>query len=257
MQLKYEGLDFSANGPGEMTLRINRVTGQRIDGKEEKPVFDEYRLPSFSVSEDKVRNTVVRFAAGVPFTRVVLDVANPYFYRNVACYAEGEGKQAPSLLQSASIYRLLLSAGVEANAAFACTGVGAPSYSIVVSNGSNPALDIRGIRLEWLRRELFFVALGNAPAYTVRLGNPAAVKPSYDLANSVHQANWRDFASLETVITGMRENPSYSPPPAEDTKARREKTVLVAVVCALVAVMGFWLFSLFRKTGTRKKDEES
>lgn len=252
INLKYQGLDFIADGLEGKKLRISKVTGHGNPEKEAQPAYDTYQLTTFAVAQDKDRNTVISFSTGLPFTKVVFDVSNPYFYRQVSCYAGGTEKKTRQPLLSASVYRFLLSDKVEAHTSLDCAAAGGGLYEIVIANGNNPPLDIRGVRLEWIRKELYFVALDDVPSYAVRFGNPAMEGPSYDLAKSVHQANWRNFAAHEVEIAGVQENLSFRAATPEDVKAEREKRILVMVLCALVIGMGFWLYVLFARSGKTK-----
>jgi hypothetical protein len=249
LTLKYQGLDFSVHGRETKKLRISRVMGQTFSETEASAIYDETNMTAYRIEQDKDRNTVIAFETGIPFTRVSFDVSNPYFYRKVAIYSSDTGKENTyKLLQSSSLYRLLFADITEAKSHLDCGTAGNKYYRIVIENRSNPQLEINGVRLGWVQKHLFFVALSDAASYTAGFGNAAIGTPDYDLSTSINRTNWQKVSSDKSEITGITQNPNYTPGLPQDAGKKTEKTVLIVVVCLLVAGISFWLYTLLSKT---------
>lgn len=254
LTLKYQGLDFSVSGVEARKLRIGKVMGQTFFESEHSAVYDETNMTAYRIEQDKDRDTVIAFETGIPFTRISFDVSNPYFYRKASIYSSDTGKENSfKLLQSSSIYRLLFSDITESKNILDCSSAGSRFYRIVIENRSNPELEIKGIRLGWVQKHLFFVGLDDADSYKAGLGNSAVGVPDYDLSKSINQANWQKVSSEKTEITGIMQNPNFKPGFPQDARQKTEKTVLIVVVCLLVAGISYWLYRLLSKAG-RKPD---
>jgi len=252
IRLKYEGLDFSVTGLQPRKLHISRVTGRTFSETETAAIYDEQRLTAYKLEQDKDRNTVISFESGLPFTRISFDLTNPYFYRRASLYSSETGREnSYKLLQRASLYRFLLSDMIETKSVITSGISGHRYYRLIIENGSNPPLDIKAIKLGWVQKFLFFVALSDVPSYTAGFGNAAIDPPGYDLANSVNQANWQQFRYERVELRDIKQNPDYSPGLPEDKKARRGKMLLTGIIGLLVAGIGFWLYVLLRKSGNK------
>jgi len=252
IRLKYEGLDLSVSGMQARKLHISRVTGKTFSETETMAIYDEQSLTAFKLEQDKNRNTVISFESGLPFTRISFDLTNPYYHRRASLYSSETGRgNSYKLLQRESLYRFLLSDMIETKNVIASGISGHRFYRLIIENGTNPPLDIKGLRLGWVQKLLFFVALSDVPSYTAFLGNAAIDLPSYDLANSVNQANWQQFRPERVEIGDIKQNSEYKPGLQKDKKARREKMILIAIVCMLVIGIGFWLYALLRKSGNK------
>ncbi len=249
LRLTYQGLDFSAAGMQARKLQIIRVTGLTLSETETMAAYDEQYMTTLKSEQDRDGNTVISFETGLPFTRISFDLTNPYFYRRASLYSSETGmEKSYALLHQASLYRFLLSDILETKSSIESGASGHRFYRIVIENGSNPPLDIKGIRLAWIQKLLFFVALGDVRSYTAVFGNPAIEAPEYDLSNSVNQANWRRFEPEKKDISEIKENPDYRPGMQKDQKARHEKMLLTGIILLLVAGIGFWLYILLKRS---------
>ncbi|MBI5632512.1 MAG: DUF3999 family protein [Nitrospirae bacterium] len=252
IRLKYQGLDFSVTGMQARKLHISRVMGRTFSETETTAVYDEQHPTTFRSEQDRDRNTVISFESGLPFTRISFDLTNPYFHRPASLYSSETGREnSYKLLQRTSLYRFLLSDMIETRNFIVSNVSGHRFYRLIIENGSNPPLDIKGIKLGWVQKLLYFVALGDVPSYTAGFGNAAIDPPGYDLANSVNQANWQQFRPESAELRNIRQNPDYKPGLQKDKKAKREKMILIAIVSTLVIGIGFWLYALLKKVGDK------
>ena len=250
VSLKYEGLDFRISGLAPKKVRISSFSALTGPREKEQVEYDTQRLEGYSVSKDKDGNTVITFETGLPFTRISFDLSNGYYYRNISAYGSDTGKEGTfRLLQQGSLYRFLLADASEQRSSLEIQSSGSRYFRIVIQNRNNPPLDIRGIALSWVRRHMLFAALADAGEYSVAFGNTSVASPDYDLSRSINQSNWETSPAEQAAVSGISKNELFSQPVPGGVKAKREKLILVLVVCCLVAGMGVWLYRLLAKSG--------
>jgi len=252
ISLKYDGLDFSIDSGKVKKINIGRITGSTPVEKDVRTVYDYESIAALSSRLDRDRNTEIIIETRLPFDRLFLDVANPYFYRKVTVYYSDTGKKdSYQFLLQQPVYRFQISSIRETKDLIGGTTSWHRFYKIVIENNNNPPLDIRDIRLSWVQRNLFFVGLKAAEYYPLHMGSMAAERPVYDLSKFIHQDNWFREASERLEAAAVQKNAAYRPSATKDRKSRVEKTFLTVVVIVLVIGMGFWLYSLLKKTGSR------
>ncbi|MBI5639146.1 MAG: DUF3999 family protein [Nitrospirae bacterium] len=253
IRLKYNGLDFSVNNVRGKKIRISRIIAKTSFEKETAPVYDELILTAFSQQTDKQGNTVIILETSIPFDRIIFELSNPYYFRKVGVYYSDTGKNSSyRLLTQGYLYRFPLSGLTETRAHIEYSATGQRFYRFVIENHNNPPLEIRQIRLAWVQKNLFFVALKDAPAYSLCFGSPAAEKPVYDLPNFINQGNWFKHASEKSATAQLLENPAYQPGIPKDIRSSIEKNILRGIVILLVIGLGYWLYALLNKTRSLK-----
>jgi len=254
LRLKYEGLDFSVNGLKKKELHIHSVEGSTSARKGNEPVYDSKVFAALSPTLDKSGDTVLVLKADLPIDKLFLDVTNPYYYRSMSVYYSDFGKEdSYQFLTQQSVYRFPLSAEQQETRNYIeqrTTKHG--YYKIVIVNKNNPPLDMKGITLSWVRKDLYFIALNNAGRYSLCFGNPELTRPDYDIAHFINQNTLLQHAYEKLDTAPARENTAFKQPVSREKKAWLEKMVLRVVVVILVIGMGFWLFTLMKKAGKGK-----
>ena len=254
IRLKYEGLDFSVNGGMKKELRIHEAQGGTTAPGEKTAVYDEQAFAAPQAIQDKDGNTVVIIKAGLPADRFSFQISNPYYYRTVSISASETGKEDSYVpVARGAIYRFPLSA--EQHEAKTAIDVRMPKHGyckIVIENKNSPPLDVKGVAIAWVRKDLYFIALGNEGRYSLCFGNPALARPDYDLAHFVNSATLSRHPYERLNPGSIRENAGYEPPVPGGRRAKVETLVLKAVVVLLVVGIGFWLYALMRKAGEKR-----
>ena len=124
-------------------------------------------------------------------------------------------------------------------------------YKIVIMNRNNPQLELKGITLSWIQQNLYFIALRSGERYSLCMGNPRVKGPDYDIVSFVNQ-NTLVAPSLRANGTCIAEPEGWSAAYARRTRRRHGKNILKIVVVLLVLGMGFWLYTLLKKTPGKK-----
>lgn len=247
--LKYEGLEFSVNNAQKKELRINSVKGGTSVPAEKRPVYDRRTFTDLSSTPDKEGNTVVALTAVLPVDQLSVDVTDHYYYRIVNLYGSNTGKEdSYRLLASQPIYRFPLSSERHEEK----NQIESPSqryayYKVVILNKNNPPLDIRGITMSWVQQNLYFIALKNDEHYSLCFGNQHMTRPDYDIVKFVNRNTLSQHAYEHATLAA----PVRSGGPSLTLRERfagMEKLVLRIVVVLLVIGMGFWLYTLLKKT---------
>jgi hypothetical protein len=248
LSLRSEGLDLSYSRFRGKKLSIQGLRAVAAPDAGQRTVHDRQIFTGLVPATGERGTTVIVLTAGLPADFMLFDVSNPAYCRTVAVSGSGSGREdSYSWLKSDRIHafpgaerdetqnRLELSAGVT------------PFYKIVIENGDNPPLDVRSVTLEWVRRDLYFVAPSAGPGYALYTGQPKAVRPSYDTGEFVNAGNWFKRKASPAALGPVRTNDRYEPVPTEPDRARVERIGLIIVVITLMVVLGWWIVRLVRK----------
>ena len=253
IRLKYEGLEFSVHGMQKKDLRVNAVRGSTLIPAEKKPVYDRKIFTELSPTLDKDGNTVIVFAAALPIDQLSLDVTNHYYFRTVQLYGSADGRDGSyRLLASQPIYRFPLSAEQHEEKSQIETSM--PKYTYykaVILNKNNPPLDIRGVTVSWIQKNLYFIALRNGEQYLLCFGSQRETRPDYDIVRFVNRNSLSQHILESATLAAPIKSGGYQLT-LRDRLAGMEKLVLTVVVILLVIGMGGWLYTLLKKSPEKK-----
>lgn len=250
--LRYEGLEFSAEGATDKKLRILNVTGQTTDLREKSVSYDSHKFTGFKVAADKEGNSIIDIEADLPADKISLDIENPYYYRTIKVYSSDTGKEGSyRLVNQGDVYNFPLSGFFETKNHIESNAPKCRHYRLVIINRDSPPLTIKGITFEWVQKNLFFASLSNNPRYTLRVGGSDISRPEYDLSRFVTQGNWHLQRHEDLAVSLINSNPGYKSPLSRDKKARIEKLALSGTVILLVVALGIWLYQLMGKMPDR------
>jgi len=252
IRLTYDGLDLTVNDVKAKKLKINRILGSTRRGKAKPDVLDEALFKEFPSSHDDKGNTILLLEAGLPFERIEFTIAGPsYFYRNVQIYTSESGKEGSfRLLTKGVIYRFPLGQSDQERNFIEHSSGRHLFYRIVLENGDNPPLEVSAVKLRWIRRNLYFVAISSGGPYRIYLGNAGLERPNYDLAKFIRTDNWYEQPFDEISPGPVKNNSGYRSGGDKIDRARVEKTVLVIVMMGLAAGLTYWLYALLKRSGT-------
>lgn len=253
MRLKYHGLDFSVENERAGIIRIDRIEG-RASLSRLKSVHDENMFAHFSSRKDEDR-TMIDIEAGIPFERISFEIANSYYFRKVGIYHSDTGKEGSfRLVTMEQVYSFPFSDSKETRNYIECPGSGKGYYRFVIENRNNPPLEIKNIKLAWVRRNAYFIALDDSSQYTLWFGNSSLKRPEYDIVHFINQSNWHTHSAKELQLGQVERNTAFGSAPNKDRGAAIEKVVLTLIVVLLVIVIAYWLYSLVRNADLRKEE---
>ena len=189
-------------------------------------------------------------AVKAPLDKVSLQISSPYFYRKVRVMTENKADKAkPLQICTGLIFRFPAFGAQEARTTLDCPAPIVGPLTIVIENGDNPPLAVEKVTLKWISRTAMFVPLKAGGALAFYSGHPKAVKPSYDLNSFISQANWHQVPFKPLTLGETVTNTGFQAPPPDDSgdRARNERLILITVIIVLVAGIGFWLVTLYKK----------
>ena len=251
IRLKYDGMDFSAATYTKKKLKINRFFVFDDAETREKVVYDELTLvPPITTDAEKQR-TEISFHTNIPFSTVEFGIDHPYYYRPLKLYAASTNRKEDFVtIKQDSLYNLPISNQTEMKKHF---NVAAPQeyrfYRIVIENEANPPLKIESMKLKWVQKQLFFIALEDHQEYWLCWGSPTIEEVRYDIAKVIRADNWFTQPSEAIQIYSITQNANYKPFKVKGDKTLIEKNILVIVVILVVMVVAFFLYQLWKKTG--------
>lgn len=243
-----EELHIKGEEKGSASFRIDGVQG--VAGKEapEETLWDHIRFENPNVTTDSYGNTLIPLGhVSLPVSKVSLEVENPYYYRAVQLHqADREAEKDYQYITEETIYK---TAGMkEAQNSLSIPETDGPYLLLKVINENNPALKIKSVQLDWVRRNLYFIP-EEGRSYTLYFGAEGMEAPSYELAN-ILSTDPKTLTQYPVISSSpVQENPQYRlGTPASPTKKENwEKRIFPAVVFGVVVLLGVWGYSLMRK----------
>ncbi len=181
---------------------------------------------------------------GLPLDALALDVQDEEFVRRVRVEATTRG-EAWFAVGGGVIYRVRRAAGGHTDEALE-VGLDAgerPRLRLVVEDGDDPPLKLRGARGLWSPEELVLRAR-EAGAHELRLGDPRAQAPRYDLAELLARGSGGE---LRQAALGPLEPVTPAPAaPGPDTRPWSEKNarLLQVGIRLLAALLLAWTLRL-------------
>jgi len=258
MTLSYGDLYFHSDGKNlsRRPLKVSAIRGSDVLESEGYP-FDESPLEGLRFETDEKGDSVAVFSSPIPFERITLNIATPYFYRTVRLYHSANGREDSFVpLAGAEVYSFPLSVGVENSSSIDVPSVGNGHYRLVIRNNETPPLDIRGAMLGWAARTIYFTPSSGKQAgvYAVYTGNPHIRSGKvYDISRFITPASAlkMDYTWLEALSPEKWEG--YEPAPDWSRREKIEILALKSVVLVIVLGLVIWIVTLLRKGAGQRK----
>jgi hypothetical protein len=114
-----------------------------------------------------------------------------------------------------------------------------------ILNQDNPPLEIQGVEIAWVRRNLYFVPEPDR-TYELYVGSDAATQPRYELTKLIPSDHLQLAGYAEMTLTTLQKNPAFDPSMRPATRDVVEKTVLAGVVVILVCALSMWAYRLLK-----------
>lgn len=249
MRLRYEGLEFWTNGKAAGPIRVERILGWSGEKKPAENHFDHVAIDQPAATVDEDGNTVLDLGVRLPVAHMTFDVANPYYYRRVQLLtADENGDGEYSVAGSGVIYRM--------------PGQSEPHNKVVfnrptrrlrarVLNDDNPPLRVRNVEIAWIRRNLYLVPEPGR-RYTLYVGSEDVATPKYELDRLIPSDHGKLAQYAAMSLAHLQPNSGYEPRIQASTREAAEHAIFVALVVALVCILGVWAYRLLStmKTGT-------
>lgn len=257
ISLLYKDLQFSVNNVRGNQIRIDEILGTTSLVENGVDVYDESEFFRFSDYQEKDEDTIITLATGLPFRRIIFNITNLYYYRDIEVHgSDSENSDSFRFLTKDSIYRFPVAGDKEAKDYIDCQSYNYKFYRLVIKNKNNPHLQLKSIKLEWPRKNLFFIALHEAQPYTLAVGGSSLAAPEYELSKFINQSNWHTQPFKKLQVSSVRSNQDYRPALLKDNKKNIEKNILTGIVVVIVIVVSYWLYSLLKRTSIPRNSRE-
>jgi hypothetical protein len=247
LQLSASGLEIVFSRSWAKRLRIDGVRGrsERAEPGGLRTIrWIEQPVPALQDGRTTVIDVPVRLPAG----RIRFDVTTPIFYRPVSLAGSATGgKDTYQPIGSGAICSFPLGGRAENRITLDIAGKGIAFYRITIENGDSPPLEFQSLTFESPARQLYFLATSARLPLRLVVGAPAVQPPQYDLNRFGGSDAWAEHTGNRLELDPVVPNPDYNPEAGGTGRERAERTILTAVILALVAGLGFWLFVLLRK----------
>ena len=245
MRLKYKDLEFSLDGQKCGEINIDRFMSRTSRKTPEKYHFDEVALSAFKTSIDKDGNTIIALGyLNLPVERVSLRVKNRYYYRAVELWVAGTGEdKSYRRIDRGTIYRIPDISEDKNTLSFdkgRCDHI-----RLKIINHDNPALEVEEIKIQWVRRNLYFIPEDDNSC-AIYLSGKDIRPPQYELQRLIPEKYDGLMSYAECLAGPIQKNTGYSPSADLRLGAKIEKFLFYALVILLVCVLGFWIYRLAR-----------
>ena len=253
ISLKYDGIDFTVSGVTGKKLRIAKITAHTGGKNSFVEVYDEKTFQPSSMIEIKNNSSYITINSGLPFDIVEFDIGDVFFARNfTAYYSDTDKKNSYHAIASDKLYRFTAGWKMKEKVTAKISSPSRAFYRFFFQNRNNPPLNIKQIKLKWLRRSLYFIAPKDSSGITLSFGRPDTAKPAYDIKNFINQGNWEKRFAESLTIPEPSLTVDYNPELSEDSKNKTEKKLLIGIILLIAIGMGFWLYVLVKKASVKQ-----
>ncbi len=240
INLQYKDLKLDIASLEAGVFRVNAVRGI-IQRHKVEAITQRLRFDGVDRHTDSDGNTVLEPGrVNLPVERLVLEVETPFFYRRVEVQVKGQEGEDWRVAYSGWIYRIPgmpmahLHLEPELDRAL--------FLRLVIVNDDNPPLRIDAVKVEWLRRELLFIAEAGRH-YSLYVGGHAVQSPRYETAWLLPYT----APSIERfpLVTAGRivDNAGYRP----ELNFEWKGWMFGVVVVAVMILLAIWMYSVLRQ----------
>ncbi|MDY6972768.1 MAG: DUF3999 family protein [Thermodesulfobacteriota bacterium] len=245
IRLEYKDLKFSLSGQKCGEINIDRFTSRTTRKTPQEYHFDVMVISASKTSTDRDGNTVIDIGyLNLPVASVSLRVKTRYYYRAVEFWVAATGEdKSYQCIDRDIIYRI--PDIDEVKNTFSVNTGRCGRISLKIINHDNPALEVEEIRIQWIRRNLYFIP-EDEDSCAIYLGGSDIRPPQYELQRLIPEKYEKLMSYAECSIGPIEKNTGYSPGAGKRLGAKIEKFLFHILVVLLVCVLGFWIYRLAR-----------
>ena len=251
MRLRYEGLEFWTEGTKDGPFRVERILGWSGERRPAEHYYDHVTIDTPTVIIDEHGDSVIELRGRLPVARVTFEVGNSYYHRRVELLTATDDRGAEYRVAArGTIYKIPGMTESHDKISF-----NQPSHylRLKVLNEDNPPLRIRSVKIEWIRRNLYFVPEPGR-TYTLHVGSDVVASPHYELGKLIpsDHAKLRHFASLS--LEALQPNVGYDPSSKPTKREGLEQAAFVGLVVILACALTIWAVHLLKKMPTETNE---
>ncbi|OGZ45823.1 MAG: hypothetical protein A2756_02865 [Candidatus Ryanbacteria bacterium RIFCSPHIGHO2_01_FULL_48_27] len=236
-------LRVTISDAGESPLKVigARVARMAVSGAREVSYS-----PLISTRQDtETKSTVVVLdlgAEGIPHRRGQVRIDGNNFHRSVAIYdSDAPGDDASwRLLSNAYVFSIDTPKFSGSNTEFSYPESNKRYLKLVISNGDDAPVSVNAATLYGVVRSIIFL-YDPSKEYMLYLGDPAAIRPQYDLSEILQYVESSDLDRVQ--LAALENNPYFvAPKIPKPPITERSPYALPVVLGLVVAVLAFLLF---------------
>jgi len=243
-------------GDDRQPLRIRKASLPPIERPPARAYEHRLALPLAGRPKTEEGKTVYRLEGlpdRLPIRKIDLEIDTPEFVRRVALEASTR-RQAWFRIGGGVIYRVgpgtHRPTRVDESLTLDLAAEDRPFVRLVVQDGDNPPLALRGVTGRYPADEIVFRAATAGP-HTLFVGREDDRAPRYDLADLLHRGGAAS-PPRPAALGPLRPNPVFSGEPAPAGPppwTERHKTLLAIIIGAVVLALALWTLRLLRGAG--------
>jgi hypothetical protein len=244
-------------GDDRQPLRIRKASLPPIERPPARAYEHRLALPLAGRPKTERGKTVYRLERlpdRLPLRRIDIEIETPEFVRRVALEASTR-RQAWFRIGGGVIYRVgpgtHRPARVDESLTLDLAAADRPFVRLVIQDGDNPPLAVRGVTGRYPADEIVFRA-AEGGSHTLLVGREDDRAPRYDLADLLHRRSGATSPPRPAELGPLRDNPLFSGEPAAagpEPWTERHKTLLAVLIGAVVLALALWTVRLLRGAG--------
>ncbi|MBF0227200.1 MAG: hypothetical protein HQK76_17275 [Desulfobacterales bacterium] len=254
--LTYKDLFFSLKTQIRGAIKINYFESFLSRESSDLKRYDSFTISNPESFVDKDGNTIVKLGCiNLPAEKISLRLKNLYYYREVQLWTADKDKEddkSSKFLGKGYIYKI---PSIEKeNKSIDFNGSKQRCFKLKIINGDNPQVSIEEVKIEWTKRNLYFIP-ENGREYRMFFKGKNLALPKYELGLIIPYNYDELMRYSECSITEITKNEEYNPKTDPNLKAKFERYLFISVMLVLVCLLAFWIFTLIKKINPEDLDK--
>lgn len=247
LKLNYKDLNLSLNEYDTNYFRINSINAETFSKNREIINYDSNHLKP--VINNRNKKTIIELKNTLPINKIIFDISDPYFYREVSIYSEENKKDLNDKNTQNPIFKdYIYDIGSGENNEKKYMNLNYSNLKnlrIEISDSDNPPLIINKITTQRVKKNLFFLA-GNDNKYSIYISNRDIESPVYDINNYINQYNW--FKTKYSILKAseIKINQNFKKEFSKNDKEKLQKNILIALIFMVSALLAVWIYKMMK-----------
>lgn len=219
------------------TPRIERICLEYSPSSLHQLPLDSYVFSNLKTFPEKQDELLLDLEGlQLPVAQAEFETVNPYYHRAV----EGSLFFKKECLDNNSTALYKIPHLPAENNTLSFNSKMADQIHFRFTNGDNPPLQIKSVKVSWIRKNLLFIPEAGK-TYALFFGNPEIKAPDYDIKNLLPPLDEAFFSKTAIVPSTSLKNPKYVAITPAKVKNYFWKSLLIALLIGLAIALPLWL----------------
>lgn len=245
MRLRYKDLEFSLDGQKRGVIEIQDFSSRTSMKSPEKIRYDHVIQSNPKTSIDKEGNSIDSMGyLNLPLEKVSLKIKNRYYCRPIELrVSKTDEDKSYNLVARGTICRL---PDISEEKNSLSSGSKRCAYvRLKIVNHDNPPLQVEEVKIQWARRNLFFVP-EKGRSYALFFNGKDVSPPQYEMRRIIPNKYEKLMSYIECRSGTIKKNEKHSPGHGPGLWAGLDRFLFSGLVILLVCILGFWIYRLTR-----------